>query len=76
MASGSAAAGCTLPDALCATAVYRSRRHHAHGGLGEVFTAHQEELDRVVALKRIRPDRLDAATRRRFLCEASITAGK
>jgi serine/threonine protein kinase len=63
-----------LPDALHASAVYRPRRHHAEGGLGEVLTAYQEELDRLVALKRIRPDKLHDAARRRFLREAAITA--
>ena len=63
-----------LPDALHAAAVYRPRRHHAQGGLGEVLAAHQEELDRTVALKRIRPDRLHETARRRFLREAAITA--
>jgi serine/threonine protein kinase len=63
-----------LPDAMCAAAVYRPQRHHAQGGLGEVLTAHQEELDRTVALKRIRPDKLHEAARRRFLREATITA--
>jgi serine/threonine protein kinase len=63
-----------LPDALRAAAVYRPRRHHARGGLGEVLAAHQEELDRTVALKRIRPDKLHDVARRRFLREAAITA--
>ncbi len=63
-----------LPDDLHATAVYRPRRFHARGGLGEVLAARQEELDRTVALKRIRPDKLHDAARRRFLREAAITA--
>ncbi len=63
-----------LPEVVRATAVYRPERHHDHGGLGVIFAAHQEELDRTVALKRIRPDRLHAAARRRFLREAAITA--
>ena len=63
-----------LPDDLHATAVYRPQRFHAQGGLGEVLTARQEELDRTVALKRIRPDKLHEAARRRFLREAAITA--
>jgi serine/threonine-protein kinase len=68
-------ASCRIPDLLNALAVYRPQRHHAHGGLGEVLTAHQEELDRLVAIKRIRPDRLHGAARQRFLREAAITAG-
>jgi serine/threonine protein kinase/Flp pilus assembly protein TadD len=63
-----------LPDVLSALAVYRPQRHHAQGGLGEVLAVRQEELDRLVALKRIRPDRLHEAARRRFLREATITA--
>jgi eukaryotic-like serine/threonine-protein kinase len=63
-----------LPQVVRATAVYRQQDHHDHGGLGIVFTAYQEELDRTVALKRIRPDRLHAAARRRFLREAALTA--
>ena len=63
-----------LPEELQATAVYRPRRHHDQGGLGIVFTAHEVELDRTVALKRIRPDRLRDVARRRFLREAVLTA--
>ncbi len=63
-----------VPEVLRATAVYRPRRHHDHGGLGVVYTAHQEELDRLVALKRIRPDKLRASARCRFLREAALTA--
>jgi serine/threonine protein kinase len=63
-----------LPDALRAATVYRPQRHLAAGGLGEVLTAYQEELDRLVALKRIRPDKLHETARRRFLREAAITA--
>jgi serine/threonine-protein kinase len=63
-----------LPEDLHATAVYRPQRFHARGGLGEVLTARQEELGRTVALKRIRPDKLHEAARRRFHREAAITA--
>src|SRR5580658_4567837 len=38
-----------LPEILRAAAVYRPQQHHAHGGLGVVFTAQEEELDRLVA---------------------------
>lgn len=54
---------------------YRALRLHAQGGLGEVHVAEDAELGRQVALKRIRSDRsADAASRRRFLREAEITA--
>jgi serine/threonine protein kinase len=66
--------GRRLPDVLSATAVYRPQRHHARGGLGEVLVAYQEELDRAVALKRVRPDKLHEEARRRFYREAAITA--
>jgi serine/threonine-protein kinase len=69
-----AAAAHRPPEVVRATAVYRTGSHHRHGGLGVVFTAHQQELDRTVALKRIRPDKLHDAARRRFLREAALTA--
>jgi serine/threonine protein kinase len=72
--AGGAAAVRRLPEVLHATAVYRPQRHHDHGGLGVVFTAREQELDRTVALKRIRPDRRHAAARGRFLREAALTA--
>jgi serine/threonine protein kinase len=48
---------------------------HARGGLGEVFTATDTELHRVVALKRLQDHCAeDATSQRRFLLEAEITA--
>jgi eukaryotic-like serine/threonine-protein kinase len=63
-----------LPDVLHASAEYRPQQFHAHGGLGEIIIAHQQELNRPVALKRIRPDKLHGEARHRFLREALITA--
>ncbi|HLJ95730.1 MAG TPA: serine/threonine-protein kinase [Gemmataceae bacterium] len=54
---------------------YQALRLHARGGLGEVFLAYDAELQREVALKRIRPGRVhDLESRRRFLREAQITS--
>jgi eukaryotic-like serine/threonine-protein kinase len=55
---------------------FRVVRLHAKGGVGEVFLAQDEELNREVALKRIQ-DRYadDAESRARFVKEAEITGG-
>src|SRR5436309_1616184 len=48
---------------------------HASGGLGEVFTARDTELNREVAVKRIKSRYADdPGSRSRFLSEATLTA--
>ncbi len=52
---------------------FRILRRHAEGGLGVVYLAHDEELNREVALKEIRPEYAGRAeSRARFLLEAEI----
>ena len=53
---------------------YRHLQFHAAGGLGEVFTASGDDLNRTVALKFIKPARAsEPNSRGRFLFEAEVT---
>jgi eukaryotic-like serine/threonine-protein kinase len=68
------AAGAPSRESATARAEFRDLRFHAAGALGEVFMARNAELNREVALKFLKPERLrDADSRRRFLQEAEIT---
>ena len=53
---------------------FRIVKPHAKGGLGEIFVARDEQLDRVVALKTIRSELIEhESSRARFIGEAEIT---
>jgi tetratricopeptide (TPR) repeat protein len=64
------------PVALAASGVrYSDLRFHARGGLGQVFKAHDSELNRPLAVKGILAERAaHPDARRRFQQEAEITA--
>jgi eukaryotic-like serine/threonine-protein kinase len=54
---------------------YRVLERIGRGGMGEIYTAHDERLDRIVVLKVISPDRLgNASARTRFVREARAAA--
>jgi serine/threonine protein kinase/formylglycine-generating enzyme required for sulfatase activity len=66
--------GSLAPASLPAGVRYRPLRPHARGGLGEVFVALDEELQREVALKEIQARHADnPQSRQRFLLEAEVT---
>lgn len=68
----------SAPDDSAAASAMRFRilRPHAKGALGEVFVARDDELNREVALKRIRDHHVDTPQNRaRFLLEAEVTGG-
>jgi serine/threonine protein kinase len=55
---------------------FRVLRPHARGGLGEVFVAFDQELNREVALKELLAQTAaNPASRQRFLTEAEVTGG-
>jgi serine/threonine-protein kinase len=55
---------------------FRVLRSHARGGLGEVFIARDEELNREVALKQIQAQHAsNLESQARFLLEAEVTGG-
>ncbi|MEI8373645.1 MAG: serine/threonine-protein kinase [Planctomycetota bacterium] len=72
----SLSAGERVGSSTVRTDRYEILRHHASGGLGEVFLARDSELHRDVALKEIRPQYADdEELRARFVLEAEITGG-
>jgi serine/threonine protein kinase/Flp pilus assembly protein TadD len=63
-------------DYIPAGVRYQKIRDHAKGGLGIVFVARDNELNREVALKEIKPEYADhLGSQARFLTEAEITGG-
>lgn len=64
-----------MPDLPQKIGPYRVLQRLGAGGMGEVFLAHDERLDRRVAIKRIRPEAGTSGDRReRFRREARVAA--
>jgi serine/threonine protein kinase/tetratricopeptide (TPR) repeat protein len=73
---GNHAATFTVGGATADVQRFRVLRHHARGGLGAVFVALDNELNREVALKQLLAHHADdPVSRMRFLAEAEITGG-
>jgi len=52
---------------------YERKELHAEGGMGQIWRARDPDLDREIAMKVLRPDRVDdRQSRERFLLEARI----
>jgi serine/threonine protein kinase len=62
------------PGGVESIAGYRDLVRIGRGGFSVVYRAHQDELDRTVAVKVLSVEFLDAALRRRFLREVKLTS--